>query len=167
MNISEIYQEISTKHPNLVENLLSKSSLESDSERQTIYGDLMDWLRDYYTIIPLADRSQVAKILLGEYVISHPYCLQKVYIVLQESNVDGQMVISTTPCANLETAQKTMSQKVFDIMNDGAGHFSGYCDSDYDEMFEVENTDTSFYINDPSDDYYEDIKIIEQVVVVR
>jgi hypothetical protein len=167
MNISEIYQEIMTKHPDLVENILGKSSLESDSERQTIYGDLMDWLRDYYTIIPLADRSQVAKILLGEYVIFHPYCLQKVYIVLQESNVDGQMVISTTPCANLETAKKTMSQKVFGIINDGAGHFSGYCDSDYDEMFEVENTDTSFYINDPSDDYYEDIKIVEKVIVVR
>lgn len=167
MGVSEIYQEIITKYPNLVEKLLDKSSLESDSERQTIYGDLMDWLRDYYTIIPLADRGQVARLLLGEYVISHPYCLQKTYIVLQESNVDGEIIINAVPCATLETAQKIMSQQVFDIMNDGAGHFSGYCDSDYEEMFEVEKTDTSFYINDPSDDYYEDIKIIEKVIVVR
>ena len=78
MNALEIYNEIKTKHPDLVERKLEKSSLESDSERQTIYGDLMDWMRDYYTLIPLADREQVVRLLLGDYVIHHPYCLQKV-----------------------------------------------------------------------------------------
>ena len=84
MEVFEIYQQIKEQHPNLVENKLDRSSLESDSERQTIYGDLMDWMRDYYTLIPLADREQVVKLLLGDYVIHHPYCLQKVYIAQQE-----------------------------------------------------------------------------------
>ena len=72
----EIYGEINSSYPDLVELLLDKSKRESDSERQTIYGDLMDWLRDMYSL-SLNDRNYVAKLLLGDYVIYHPYCLQK------------------------------------------------------------------------------------------
>jgi hypothetical protein len=72
----EIYGEINSSYPYLVEHLLDKSKRESDSERQTIYGDLMDWLRDMYSL-SLNDRNYVAKLLLGDYVIHHPYCLQK------------------------------------------------------------------------------------------
>ena len=72
----EIYGEINSSYPDLVEHLLDKSKRESDSERQTIYGDLMDWLRDMYSL-SLNDRNHVAKLLLGDYVIHHQYCSQK------------------------------------------------------------------------------------------
>lgn len=166
MEVSEIYQEIITKYPNLVENLLDKSSLESDSERQTIYGDLMNWLRDYYTIIPLADREQVARLLLGNYVINHPYCLQKTYIVLQESNVDGEIIISATPCTTLEAARKVLQDEKNTILRESK-HYDHYTPEELEEEFEIEEDDDSWYINDPSDDYYEDIKIIEKVIVMR
>ena len=166
MEVSEIYQEIITKYPNLVEKLLDKSSLESESERQTIYGDLMDWLRDYYTIIPLADREQVARLLLGNYVISHPYCLQKTYIVLQESNVDREIIINAVPCATLEAARKVLQDEKNTILQDSP-HYDHYTPEELEEEFEIEEDDDRWYINDPSDDYYEDIKIIEQVIVVR
>jgi hypothetical protein len=165
MNVNEIYQEINAKHPNLVENLLDRSSRESESERQTIYGDLMDWLRDYYTIIPLYDRSTVANMLIGQYVIKHPYCLQKIYIVKQESNVDGELLFNATPCRTLEAAQKVMSDEIRTIMTES--HHFGWCKnlSTLEKEYEVEKDDTSFYLNDPSDDYYEDIKIEEKIIL--
>jgi hypothetical protein len=83
MKVKEIYEKIKRENPNLVERLLDKGSREN--EQQTIYGDLSDWLRDYYTLIPLSDRDVVAKLLIGDYVIHHPYCLQRVYIVRQSN----------------------------------------------------------------------------------
>ena len=165
MNITEIYQEINAKYPNLVEKMLEKSSRESEVERQTIYGDLMDWMRDYYTIIPLSDRSAVVTMLLGEYVITHPYCLQKVYNVVQESNVDGELLINVVPCRTLEAAQKVMSDEI-DIILTESYHF-GECDDieTAEENYEVEKDESSFYINDPCDDYYEDIKIEEKIIL--
>ena len=73
----EVYNDIKEHHPELVENLLERSACESEFERQTIYGDLSDWLRDYYTLIPLAQRDIAAKLLIGDYVIRHPHCLRK------------------------------------------------------------------------------------------
>lgn len=74
--VFEVYNEILTNNPKLVERKLERSRLESESERQTIYGDLMDWMRDYYTLMPLVDRTNVVRLLIGDYVIHHPYCLK-------------------------------------------------------------------------------------------
>jgi hypothetical protein len=163
MEVTEIYQEILTEHPNLVKRLLDKSSNESDIERQTIYGELMGWMKNYYTLIPLADREQVVRLLLGDYVIRHPYCLQKVYIVQQESNVDGELIINAVPCATREAAKKLMQDKIRTLLNES--HFIAFIDRPDD--FILEQTDTSYYIEDTCDDYYEDIRIIEKVIVIR
>ena len=72
-----VYKDIKEHHPELVELLLNKTEKESEDERQTIYGELMDWLNDYYPLIPLAQRETAAKLLLGDYVVHHPHCLRK------------------------------------------------------------------------------------------
>ena len=151
MNALEIYNEIKTKHPDLVENKLDRSSLESDSERQTIYGDLMDWMRDYYTLIPLADREQVVRLLLGDYVIHHPYCLQKVYIVQQESNVDGELIINAVPCTTREAARKVLQEEKNTILHESL-HYSGRTKAELEEDFEIEEGTDRWYINDHCDD---------------
>ena len=162
----EVYYEVKAKYPNLVENKLNESSLESDSERQTIYGDLMDWMRDYYTFMPLADREQAVRLLLGDYVIQHPYCLQKVYIVQQESNVDGELIINAVPCTTIEAARKMLQAMKIIVLHESP-HYMGRSKSELDDEFEIEESDDSWYINDPCDDYYEDIKIIEKIIVIR
>ena len=166
MEVTEIYQEILTEHPNLVKRLLDKSSNESDIERQTIYGELMDWMKNYYTLIPLADREQVVRLLLGDYVIRHPYCLQKVYIVQQESNVDGELIINAVPCATREAARKVLQNEKNTILHEST-HYMGRTKDELEEDFYIEESDDRWYINDPCDDYYEDIKIIEKVIVIR
>jgi hypothetical protein len=166
MEVLEIFNEINAKYPNLVEKKLDDSSYESEDERQTIYGDLMDWMRDYYTIIPLADREMVVRLLLGNYVITHPYCLQKVYIVQQESNVDGEILFNSVPCTTMDAALGVLKRQVNTILRE-SHHFSGRTKKELEEDFEIEESSDSYYINDPSDDYYEDIKIIEKVIVIR
>ena len=164
MDIINIYKEINYLFPKLVEGMINRNMTESDSERQTIYGDLMDWVRDYYPSVPLYDRNTIVKLLLGSYVISHPNCLQKIYNVIQESNVDGEILINVTPCSSLEAAKKVMIDEMATIIRE-SHHFGGHkWVSEVEEEYEVEYTDTSFYINDPCDDYYEDIKIEEKMI---
>ena len=68
--------EIKAQNPNLIERLTQKSLCESPDERQTLYGDLMDWLRDMYSdCLDAWDRDELAKYLIGDYVIHHPECL--------------------------------------------------------------------------------------------
>jgi len=165
MEIKEIYEKIQREHPNLVERLLDKSSRENEQEQQTIYGDLSNWLRDYYTLIPLADRDAVARLLIGDYVIRHPYCLQKSFVVIQESNVDGELIINAVPCQSMETAKAVLAQEKSTILHESF-HFSNLTEDDMEEM-EVEEDEESFYINDPSDDYYEDIKIEVKNIMVK
>ena len=158
--------KIKQSSPNLVERLLDKQRTESPDERQTIYGDVVDWVRDMYSHLSMNERDELVKRLLADYVIHHPTCLTKVYILLQESNVDGEIYINATPCASLEAARRAMKQEVFTILHESL-HYSGYCDSEFEESFEIEQSEDSYYINDLSDDYYEDLKIIEKDIIIK
>lgn len=165
MEAKEIYEKIQREHPNLVERFLDKSSRESEQEQQTIYGDLSDWLRDYYTLIPSADRDAVARLLIGDYVIRHPYCLQRAYMVTQESNVDGEMLFNVIPCTSMEAAKAVLAQEKETILNESY-HFANLTEDDM-ECMEVEEDDERFYINDTTDDYYEDIRIEVKNIMVK
>ena len=89
--------------------------------------------------------------------------MDKIWIVLQESNVDGELIIDATPCESLGLAIKVLQEEKEYILNESF-HYSRMSDEDMKEM-EIEETDTSYYINDPYDDYYEDIKIIEKNII--
>ena len=165
MEIKEIYEKIQRENPNLVEELLDKGSRENEQEQQTIYGDLSDWLRDYYTLIPLADRDTVARLLIGDYVIHHPYCLQRAYMVIQESNVDGEILFNAVPCTSMETAKAVLAQEKATILHE-SHHFGNLTEDDM-ECMEVEEDEERFYINDTTDDYYEDIRIEVNNIIVK
>lgn len=165
MEIKEIYEKIQREHPNLVEGLLDKGSRKNEQEQQTIYGDLSDWLRDYYTLIPLADRDAVARLLIGDYVIRHPYCLQRAYMVIQESNVDGEMLFNAVPCTSMEAAKAVLAQEKATILNE-SHHFGNLTEDDM-ECMEIEEDEERFYINDTTDDYYEDIRIEVNNIIVK
>ena len=75
-----VLQGIKKKNPDLVQTLLDKW----ERDGQTIYGDLNDYMKDMYSNIDTSTRDEIVKHLIADYVIKHPYCLQKVYIVQQE-----------------------------------------------------------------------------------
>lgn len=161
------YKEIKKQYPNIVSRLLEKASRESDSERQTLYGDLHDWLRDLYgTQYDSSAREAIVRNLISDYVIYNPECLTKSYLVVQESNVDGDILVNVVPCASLGIAKRVLRDEKELILNDSY-HFGKINNTDVDiAEFEIEESDTSFYINDPCDDYYEDIKIVERYIAL-
>ncbi len=87
----------------------------------------------------------------------------KIWLVQQESNVDGEIIVNSVPCGSLETARKVLQDEKNTILNE-SHHFSNLSDDDMSDMV-IEESDDRFFIDDPSDDYYEDITIIEKELV--
>lgn len=87
---------------------------------------------------------------------------KKVWVFTQESNVDGEIYFNVVVCKNKETAVETMKKEKEWIRNE-SHHFRGY-DAE-GEDFEIEENDHRFYINDPSDDYYELLTIEKKEII--
>ena len=69
-------------------------------------------------------------------------------------------MINVVPCISEETAKRVMLEEIRTLLNES--HFIGYVDRTDD--FILEQTDTSYYIEDTCDDYYEDIRIEEKPI---
>ena len=86
--------------------------------------------------------------------------MAKIWLVIQESCVDGEILFNATPCATEEVARTAFEQVKKQVHT--LGHFSNYEDDDY----EVDSdTEDEYYINDPCDDYYENIFISEREIL--
>ena len=86
--------------------------------------------------------------------------IEKIWLVTQESNVDGQIMFNVVPCISEETAKKVMQDEIRTLLNES--HFIAFIDRPDD--FVLEQTETSYYIEDTCDDYYEDINIEEKEI---
>jgi len=86
--------------------------------------------------------------------------MKKIWLVTQESNVDGEIMFNVVPCASEETAKKVMQDEIRTLLNES--HFIAFTDRPDD--FILEQTETSYYIEDTCDDYYEDINIEEKQI---
>ena len=85
----------------------------------------------------------------------------KVWVMTQESCVDGEVHFNVVVCDSEETAKAQM-QKEIDWLKNESIHFR-----DFDkegEDFEVEQEDCRFFLNDPCDDYYEEIIVDEKEI---
>ena len=86
--------------------------------------------------------------------------IEKIWLVTQESNVDGKIMFNVVPCISEETAKKVMQDEIRTLLNES--HFIAFIDRPDD--FILEQTETSYYIEDTCDDYYEDINIEEKKI---
>ena len=88
--------------------------------------------------------------------------IEKIWIVTQESNVDGEIMFNVTPCICKETAKQVFEQGIDTILKESC-HFGGYTKEEREELFEVEDKgDGRFFITDPYDDYYEEFLMYEK-----
>lgn len=163
MTLIEAYNNIKKNYPNLVEYLIKRSLKESESERQTIYGDLSDWIRDYYSDLSLPNKDMLAKLILGDYVIKKGSFSTKVYALTQESNIDGEIYFCVNLFYSYEDAKKAMDEEIDWIVNE-SHHFKSDSLEQMKEDFYVEYNDYRFFVDDESDDYYEQLKIEEKVI---
>jgi hypothetical protein len=89
---------------------------------------------------------------------------EKIYIVTQESMVDGEILFNVVPCSTLEKAKKVMEEEKETLLME-SNHYNGYDPEELEETFEIEEGEERWFINDPFDDYYEEIKIIEEEII--
>ena len=85
--------------------------------------------------------------------------MEKIWLVTQESNVDGEIMFNAIPCASEETAKKVMKQVKNAILSECI-HYKEYDKDD----FKVEDDEVHFFIQDLYDDYYEYISIEEKEI---
>lgn len=88
----------------------------------------------------------------------------KIYIFVQESNVDGEILFNSTPCSTREIARRLLKEEKDYLLHSGETHYSRFSDN-LEEYFEIEETEDTYYINDLTDDYYEDLWIVEKDLV--
>ena len=86
--------------------------------------------------------------------------IEKIWLVTQESNVDGEIMFNVVPCISEETAKKVMQDEIRTLLNEG--HYTSYKEEPND--FFLTQTEDSFYIEDTCDDYYEAIRIEEKQI---
>lgn len=89
---------------------------------------------------------------------------KKIWLVIQESNVDGDILINVQPCESERTAKKVLAEWKNTILAESK-HFGKPYNSKSDmEDYEIEESETMFHINDPNDAYYEEIDISESTL---
>ena len=88
--------------------------------------------------------------------------MDKVWIMTQESNVNGEIYFNVVVCDSEQSARKAMQQEMDWIKNE-SNHFKNYDPND--ESLEIEQTENRFFIMDECDDYYEEIIISEKEVM--
>ena len=85
---------------------------------------------------------------------------EKIYLVQVEDNIDGEIYFDTIPCSTIEIARKSMEEQK-EFIRKKSQHFNGFSDNG---EYEIEETEDKFYINDPSDDYYIYMWIVEKEI---
>jgi len=156
------FSEIKSENKDFVLKLMGKAA----KNEQTIYGEVSDWIRDYHSDLSLLEREVLAKMLLGDLVIHHSELLQpknpaKVWVMTQESCVDGEVHFNVVVCDSEETAKAQM-QKEIDWIKNESFHFRDF--EERGDDFEVEQGEHRFFINDETDDYYEEIMVMEKEI---
>lgn len=85
----------------------------------------------------------------------------KVWVMTQESCVDGEVHFNVVVCDSEETAKAQMQKEIDWIKNDSF-HFRDF--EERGDDFEVEQGEHRFFINDETDDYYEEIMVMEKEI---
>ena len=86
---------------------------------------------------------------------------QKIFNVVWESNVDGEIFYEFYPCDTIEVARAKMTECINDVQTEG--HF---LNADHEDCT-IESSEDRYFIMDETDDYWEDIYIKESRLFVE
>lgn len=89
---------------------------------------------------------------------------QKVFIVTQVSNCDGEDVVSNIPCATLDVA-KIVMQNMIDTVLEECPQYNGLDLEEVSPEFYAEVSDTKVEFGCANDDYDECFKITEKEIL--
>ena len=103
--------------------------------------------------------------------------MEKVFILVQTSNCDGEILVNVTPCADFETAKKVMNDEVHTLLSEKTSKYYGLDlddiekrtqdEDDWECEFNVDRAEDHINITCNVDDYYEWINIEEKEIVKK
>lgn len=89
---------------------------------------------------------------------------QKVYVVVQESCVDGDIITNATPCATIEAARKVVADEIETICKESPA-YEGLDINNPSDKWLVDRSGDNIFIKVECDDYYEYFKIDEKTLI--
>jgi len=97
---------------------------------------------------------------------------EKVWVVTEQSNDDGEIHFLVQPCRDEATARRVMQEWKQALLSEHVKYTGAkpYVDGEKDPddqecCYEWDESDHGFYIKVIDDDYYEDISIIEKQLI--
>lgn len=95
--------------------------------------------------------------------------MEKIWIFTQESNVDGEITFNVIPCASEEAAKKVFEEEKNWILNDSYHFGQNMTKEEREEECGIEESEKQgewyrFFIQDYSDDYYEELYVEEKII---
>ena len=89
----------------------------------------------------------------------------QIYLVLIESNVDGEHFVDAVPCENMKRAKEVINAYKEELLSESV-HYSKYTLEELknSEDFEVIDKEDRFSISDNYADYWEDYYVIKKVL---
>lgn len=60
-----IYNELKNK------NICQNKGLANNKDKQLLYGDMLDYLRDYYSFLSPLEKDVLAKLIIGDFVVKN------------------------------------------------------------------------------------------------
>ena len=86
---------------------------------------------------------------------------EKIFILVQESCINGEILVNVTPCRTEKTAKRVMKQELATLKK--YGH---YAECEEGDLY-IEETSDTYFMKDQCDDYYEYFKIEEKEIIER
>lgn len=86
--------------------------------------------------------------------------MKQIWLVTQESNLNGEISFNAVPCASKEVARKVMLEEKETLLSESF-HYKEHNKED----FIVHESEELFFIQDRYDDYFEEIRIDEKQIM--
>lgn len=90
----------------------------------------------------------------------------QIYLVLIESNVDGEHFVDAVPCENMKRAKEVINACKEELLSESVHYSKPLDELKNDDGFVVIDKEDRFSISDNYDDYWEDYHIIKKVLEV-
>ena len=90
--------------------------------------------------------------------------MESIWLLIQESNVDGETLVGVTPFSNEEKAKKALEDTKSEILTDYR-HYKRFNEEELKEYFTIDESENSYFILDNTDDYYEYLTIEKKEVL--
>ena len=90
--------------------------------------------------------------------------MKSVWLLIQESNVDGEIIVCVTPFSTEKKVRKALEETKNEIFTE-YHHYKQFSSEELKEYFTIDESENGYFIEDNTDDYYECLRIEKKKVL--